>query len=289
MFWHSLRAVMEEQRQHNKEDMVLYAMLVTIIARFITFDRLQEVSHGKDTQVNESFNNVASWLAPKNKKYCRTGSLSNRISIGIGITSIGLLQYFERLYHELGITVTPNVLHFINFKEKRRAKRLLSLQTNLYKKERMKRKYLQLAEDEKTARKERSKRDGTYTSGMNMAAGGADGYTLEELLQAATAKPKKQRVATVCPHCKLKGHSTTRSSKCLYHKSKPAPVPETDPSSLLQVLQDRAEDIDDHAAFALQEDTTPSDDDEFAEFFDAGTWDSDAEEAEETEGMNNVM
>jgi hypothetical protein len=125
-----------------------------------------------------------------------------------------------------------------------------------------------------------------------MDAGGADGYTLEELLQAATAKPKKPWVSNVvCPHCKRKGHSTTQSAKCLYHKSKPQePVPETEaPDSSSQVLQDRAKDIDDHAAFLLQDDDTPSDhEDEFAEFFDSGTWESDDEETEE-QGMNNTV
>jgi hypothetical protein len=133
--------------------MILYPILLGIISCYIEFDRLKEVAHGKDAQVNESFNNVALWLAPKHKKYCGTGSLSNRIAIGIGITLIGLLQYFERLYKELGIDVTPNVLHFIEFKERRHVKRLESIKSSEYKKERMKRKYLQLAEQEKTARK----------------------------------------------------------------------------------------------------------------------------------------
>jgi hypothetical protein len=83
-------------------------------------DRLKEVAQGMDTQVNESFNNTASWLAPKNNVYCGTTSLTNRIAVGVGIVSLGLLEYFKRLYKALGIAMTPNVLHFLQVKDKQR-------------------------------------------------------------------------------------------------------------------------------------------------------------------------
>jgi hypothetical protein len=99
--------------------MLLHKEPSAITARFLTFDRLKEVDYGHDTNVNESFNNTFSWLAPKNKKYCGTGSLSNRIAIGIGVTSLGLVDYFKCLFEELEIAVTPNILHFLEVKERR--------------------------------------------------------------------------------------------------------------------------------------------------------------------------
>jgi hypothetical protein len=63
------------------EDAKLYAVLNNITSRFITLDRLKEVAHGMDTQINESFNNTASWFAPKNKVYCGSESLANRLSL----------------------------------------------------------------------------------------------------------------------------------------------------------------------------------------------------------------
>lgn len=100
------------------KDGTLYNILSEKISRFITLERLKEVAHGMDTQVNESFNNTASWFAPKNKVYCGSRSLSNRISLAVGINTLGLLQYFKRLYKKLGIVITPNVLHFLQVKEK---------------------------------------------------------------------------------------------------------------------------------------------------------------------------
>jgi hypothetical protein len=79
------------------KDAKLYQVLKTIFDHFVSLDRLQEVAHGMDTQVNESFNNTASWFAPKNKVYCGTMSLTNRIGMAIGINSLGLLGYFQRL------------------------------------------------------------------------------------------------------------------------------------------------------------------------------------------------
>jgi hypothetical protein len=192
---------------------------------------------------------------------------------------IALERIFKRLLQdELGIAVTPNVLHFLQVKERRRQKRLAFIKTTEAKKNRMKRKYLELVESEAIAKRERAKRDGTYQTGQNVAEYTVDGYTLDELLQAATAKPKKNsRTSVVCPHCGLQGHSTTRSSKCLRHKSKrlqPDPTTSTVANSSEEVFQARAEDVNDHDNFPLQDDAA-SDSDSEAGFFDAQTWDSD--------------
>jgi hypothetical protein len=80
------------------EDAKLYGVLQDKIARFISVDRLHKVAHGMDTQVNESFNNTVSWFAPKNKVYCGTSSLTNRVGFAVSITSVGVLEYFRRLF-----------------------------------------------------------------------------------------------------------------------------------------------------------------------------------------------
>jgi hypothetical protein len=117
----------KQQTQQQKEagaryyrsvmkDAELYATLKRIISRFITIKRLEEVAHGFDTQINESFNNTASWFAPENKVYCGSQSLTNRLLIAIGINSIGVNGYFTRLFVHLGMTMPPCVAHFLAFK-----------------------------------------------------------------------------------------------------------------------------------------------------------------------------
>ena len=111
------------------KDAKLYVVLTGILCHYITLERLHEVAHGMDTQINESFNNTASWLAPKNKVYCGSGSLGNWISIAIHINSMGTLAYFSRLFKKLGIVMTTNVNHYLTFKDNNHTKRLTKRKT----------------------------------------------------------------------------------------------------------------------------------------------------------------
>jgi hypothetical protein len=106
------------------KDAKLYVKLQEILERFITPERLKEVAHGMDTQCNESFNNTFSWLAPKNKVYCGTRSLRNRLCIGIGIHALGTTEYFKRVYRKLGINMTDNIAYFLESKEIKRMQRI---------------------------------------------------------------------------------------------------------------------------------------------------------------------
>ena len=58
-----------------------------------------------------AFDSLAAWIAPKNKMYCATMSLTNRVSLAIGIVSVGLLAYYRRLFSRVGITMSKETLH----------------------------------------------------------------------------------------------------------------------------------------------------------------------------------
>jgi hypothetical protein len=192
---------------------------------FITLDRrrLKEVAHGMDTQVNESFNNSASWVSPKNKVYCGSRSLSNRLAIAVGITSVGVSEYFKRLHRVFGITMMPSVAYFLHQKETTRFKRLEKIRTKEKKKERLKRKYEQLKDDEVSRKKTESKediaaakknRDACYKSGMNME-------DVEEQEQQQPNARTTKKPPPICPFCGKKGHCTTRSKQCLHYNGLP--------------------------------------------------------------------
>jgi hypothetical protein len=100
------------------KDAALYGVLQQLLSRFITMEKLREVCHVMDTQVNDSMNNTISWLAPKNKCYGGSQSLQNRIAIANGINSLGLHKYYTRIFHALGIRMTPNIVHFLTVKER---------------------------------------------------------------------------------------------------------------------------------------------------------------------------
>ena len=241
----------------NKEDPIdakLYARLHEIISRFVTLDRLREVAHGMDTQVNESFNNTVSWFAPKNKVYCGTRSLANRIAMAVGINSIGFVAFFTRLYAKLGIQMDASVLYFLKQKDTYRYARLASLKKTSKKKLRMKRKFDRLKEDEMVARVQRQKRAGTYRRGMNLDEEDGGAY------DTTSNKKNKARKDLVCPYCHLVGHSTTRSKKCLQN-----------PTRLLAPQQNEVQ----HGEESEPEEAQDNEDLDL--FYDVGTW-SDEEE-----------
>jgi hypothetical protein len=122
--WCSRKRQTVQQRQQSAryyrsltKDERLYEELNKIYSRFMMMERLEEVGYGYDTQINKSFNNKASWFAPKNKVYCGSQSLKNRLSIAIGINSIGTEHYFKRLFHALGMAMPECVNHFLAIKQ----------------------------------------------------------------------------------------------------------------------------------------------------------------------------
>jgi hypothetical protein len=127
--WCKRKLQTQEQRdakaryyRDKTKDLQLYEALQKIVGPFITVERLEEVAYGMDTQINKSFNNTASWYAPKNKLYCGLQSLTNRLSLAVSINTIGLAHYFVRLFKMLKIAVQPSITHFLEFRDNTRAK-----------------------------------------------------------------------------------------------------------------------------------------------------------------------
>jgi hypothetical protein len=204
-----------------------------------------------DTQVNESFNNQVAWLAPKNKVYCGTLSLGNRIGIALGIKSIGLLQYFTRLFKLLGIAMTPNVVHYLTVKEGSRFKRLHKIKTKEVKTKRIQERVTKQKDDEVIAKRERSRRDGTYKSGQNM-------MPTEEEEGGQQPPRKKTRKNLVCRACKESGHATERTKTCKFYVPRVVtarPVIATADTG----APDAAADIDAYDQMALVEEDESSD------------------------------
>jgi hypothetical protein len=283
------RQASERYYRNKDEDAKLYAILKEKVDRFITLDRLQEVAHGMDTQANESFNNTISWFAPKNKVYCASGSLCNRVSLAIGINTLGFPIYFKRLFKLLGIQMTLNVAHFLEVKEKKRTKRLDKIKTKEHKKLRMQNKHEQLRLDEAIAKKERSKRDGTYKSGCNMDAGGVDGYTEDDLLGPHSRKKRRNATANenaICRHCGKSGHSTTRSKKCLHYKGGRTPATVA-PAAAAAQMPAEARDYYAYDHLPLQED--PPSDIDLGVLETAGNYSSDEEIQCDTTGMTGLV
>ena len=220
------KALKSKMYRCKTKDKKLYSMLLQKIERFITEDALDEVGHGMDTLVNESFNNTVAWVAPKNKVYSSSDSLKNRVAICLGINSLGTLDYYRQLFHRLDIAMSDDVLHYLTVVSNKRHKRITKAKTPQYKKKRQLKYQTNLLTKTVIAKREKAKREGTYSTGMGVGVAG--GYTEEELTKArqlypndykekAIAPSTARRRALVCKYCNKLGHSTQRSSKCDKH------------------------------------------------------------------------
>jgi hypothetical protein len=240
-----------------EKDAVLHSKLQEIVARFITVDRLKEVAHGMDTQANESLNNTFSWLAPKNKVYCGSQSLHNRLSIAVGINMLGTKEYFKRLFGRLGIIMTSNVMHFLSVKARNRTKRIDKSKTSDKKKTRKEAYFETLKANEAVAARAKAKRDGTYKPGQNMNDDSSDDST-----RRPTQRQTNRKGPAVCPHCGKKGHKTTGSKKCLFYRgNNSVPVVPIVPPAPGGVVVPTASDVADDADEQYRDDSLPLTDD----------------------------
>ena len=200
----------------KQRDSKLYALLTTKIERFVTMDRLVEMAHGLDTNMNEAFNQICTWYAPKNKVFAGTSSLHNRISFAVAINSVGVKVTFKRLFKKLGILLTDNVAYYLHTKEKSRVKRLAKIKTRAAKQKKNKRKYDRLQEATRQAKKEFHKRQGTYKKGMNLDDPYGDLGRTTEADGDARKPAAKQSTKTkgFCEYCGRSDHLTKRSKNC---------------------------------------------------------------------------
>jgi hypothetical protein len=265
----------------KKKDAMLYKHLSDIVAKYTTstLETLKEIAHGVDTNANESINNTISYFAPKNRVYCATVLLHNRVAMATGIISLGFHDYFQRLLKTLGITITDNVTHDLKYGKKRRQYRLNQATKSNTKKLRTRWKYEVLKLDEQKAIRQRDKREDTYQSGGNLLPGGFDGIEEDNRKRPA----RKTTTTKNCPHCGLKGHVTTKSKYCL---KSPKNVNQT-PTKSMNIVETTIE-----SASNTEPDVEPSDDIdaydsvpfdaelpsmnvEQDEFHDCGTWSED--------------
>ena len=159
--------------------------------------------------MNEAFNQICTWFAPKNKVFAGTGSLPNRIAMAVGINSLGVEAFFKRLFKMLGIPLTDNVAYYLKTRETNRNKRLLGLRTRAAKQKKNKRKYDRLKEATLQAKKEYHKRQGTYRKGMNL-----DDPFGELTDKKQPAAKRANKGSLFCEYCGGSDHLTKRSKKC---------------------------------------------------------------------------
>jgi hypothetical protein len=184
-------------------------------------DKLKEMAHEMDTNMNEGFNNICTWFLPsKEQGLCRQWLSQQQDQFCclhqlVCINSLGVMPFYTKLFLRLGITMTDNVEHYLNVKEVARMKQVESGKTQNAKKERNKNKYLKLQQATRVAKMEFLKRAGVYRKGMNLDDPFNEllnGREVDE--QKPPANKNKRKEIGYCEYCGKSDHLTKRSKNC---------------------------------------------------------------------------
>jgi hypothetical protein len=252
-----------------------------------------------DTNMNEGFNNICTWFAPKNKVYAGNGSLVNRIGFAVCINSMGVLPFYTKLFRRMGITMSENVEHFLRVRESQRMKMIERGKSKEAKKDRNKMKYQKLQEVTRTAKMEFHKRAGTYRRGMNMDDPFGELLNGQEQPNEARKPAAKRKASTggFCEYCGSADHLTKRSKNCKAGLAAQKKFRRLDGTSLLLLvhpeeqgndtpvpagfLNDAAQETDLFDSLPFDHQFDSDDDDSLAGFFDARS----DEEEDDGEGI----
>ena len=213
----------EERSKHfcrsKVKDIAMCEHPQQLIGRFIAIGALKELAHSLDTNANESFNQIISWMAPKNKVYSMSISLKIRIGMAIGINTMGLLGYYRFLFDKLNMMMTSDVYHYLQVKDSNRSKRVTKAKTPTAKRRRQRFKFEKLKQHTEDAKRARCRRDGSvYQSGIGM-----NGGYLDDDATAPNTNPRRTRGLRKCGICRRIGHDRR---VCPQAKAQPSTINE---------------------------------------------------------------
>jgi hypothetical protein len=192
----------------KERDKDLYDLLVPILAEFITIERLEEIGHGWHTNVNESFNNSSSYIAPKNRVFAGSNLLRARLSIALGIKLDGFDKFFRKVFQALGIQMEPGVWHYLTWTGDWKRKHRERTQTLEYKRKRQEKTNEKIKAYVEQLRKTRKTND-LYQTGIAMEQ--------DQLCHPVTQSKEKPNQPKRPCKCGSNTHSRTTHKDCPLH------------------------------------------------------------------------
>jgi hypothetical protein len=197
--------------QDKKEEPELYGELKSIVEKFISVERLSDVNHTFETQVNESLNQSVSLFVPKNRTYSMTMALASRVKICCGVHISGQNGYWSKVFEALELHIPDITVNYLKKKQavaKQRKQRQSIPEIKRLRSENWKEKVKKCTEEHIKSK----------AKGQTYGRGKGFDIALEhedEKLQHAQVQSRKQ--TPICPHCGKKGHKTTKSRQCIFH------------------------------------------------------------------------
>ena len=117
----------------KEKDSKTYLQIKEICDRFSTDEQLQQSLHSGNTQKNECFNNMLSYIAPKNINYSHSNSLSFRFALCISLHNEGFLSTWNEIYNQMGRKLKPKLENHLLKRDNRKVKKRESNETIEYK------------------------------------------------------------------------------------------------------------------------------------------------------------
>jgi hypothetical protein len=205
----------------KEEEPELYSELKAILDKFTSVERLNDVHHVFETQVNESLNQSVSLLVPKNRTYSMTMALTSRVMICCGMHLLGRGSYWMQVCEALKLSIPDATLQYLTNEQKKAQERKKQRSLPEFKRHRsaaFKEKIKQYTEDNIKAKAAGQ----TYEKGKGFL------IALEhdaQNLQHAQEQSKKQ--TPICPYCKKRDtkqqtaeNAPSMDRKCPHHQPK---------------------------------------------------------------------
>lgn len=116
----------EEDREKRRKRFrikpsALFDCIQKVYERFVTPDMLRQVFHTFSTQKNESLNKEIATVAPKDKTFSLTKSLSDRVDFVVVRGTIGNLATVQEVCDQLGMQVPTMTEEFLRREDRRRS------------------------------------------------------------------------------------------------------------------------------------------------------------------------
>jgi len=218
--WCARKLESDEEKKHSTKQYRdinassnLYGLLCEAIAPFISFACLRELAHGANTNVNESLNQTISWFAPKNRTYCGSTSLRNRVGMAVSIHLVGYNVFYKELFETLGLTVDERMSYCLDQAQRERLQHMENHQSPAFKEKRrasyfakMKVYFSKLEEDKR--------------KGQEYSPGVAFPETCNNKETTGSSGTMAQTTIVRCKRCGGIGHKTANSKMCKFHRSR---------------------------------------------------------------------
>ena len=206
------------------DDEKLFNQIMQAISPFLSHDMLSMLWHTSDTNLNEAMNRSISSFAPKDRTFSRTMSLNTRVCIAVGVNILGHYEFWKKVLDRLGVKMSDSLEILLKRRDGTNAHRIVYRRRPDVKRKRKAPETVKIAEG--INKRKQQIQDGTYSSGIAIAAEQQAKKIVKELSEAAKEKnrkaPDNKKVCKFYPHfCKRVGHNSASSKECAMHgKSK---------------------------------------------------------------------